>query len=144
MLSVCLNIGFILFGSYYYMKEKAEVKQQRGFTEKGMHMSFYRELKLSQEQEAEIDKLFDDYFRTQIEMRKENKKLRNELIGVLAGRDKPDEEKLNLILEQIAGVKRKREQATVAHLMRVKGLLTEEQSKRMFLMLFEQTRGEKE
>ena len=143
MISICMNIGFIFFGTYYYAKERSE-NRQRGFSEKGMHLSFYRELKLSQGQEAEINKLFEDYLKTQTEMKKENKRLRNELIGILAGENKPDEEKLNLILEQIAGVKKKREQATVNHLMRVKGILTEKQARMMLLALTEQTRREKE
>jgi len=142
VLSICLNIGFIIFGSYYYMKERAEAKQQRGFTEKGMHISFYRSLQLSPEQEREIDKLFDDYLKRQSEMKKENKNLRNELISMLAGEEYPDKGNLNRILERIGALKKSREQTTVEHLLKVKAVLAKEQASRMFLLLL--SRSEKE
>lgn len=140
LFSICLNIGFILFGSYYYIKERAEGTYQRGFSKRGMHMSFYRDLNLSPEQEAKIKKLLEGYFKEQSSMRTENKNLRNELIYTIAREKKTDQKKLNQILERIAMLKKNREKATVEHLLKVKELLTEEQADKMFSKLIEQTK----
>lgn len=144
LFSIFLNIGFVFLGSYYYMKEQAERKEQRGFTEKGRHISFYRNLGISDEQEKEIEKLLNDYLPEQNEMKLENRKLRNELVNMIAGENAADDEKIDTIFLRIAFLKERREKATFEHLVKVKEILTEEQSQKMFSKLIQETKKEKD
>ncbi len=130
--SICLNIGFILLGSYYYFKGGTENRWHEGVPKERKYMAFYRKLGLSAGQEVEIKKLLKDYLDEQSRMRTENIDLHKQLIYILAGERKPDKEKLNQILRRIVALKKNREQATVEHLLKVKALLTQEQAKKMF------------
>ena len=126
------------------MKEQAEHKQQRGFTETGRHLSFYRGLGISDAQETEIEKLLNDYLVKENEMKAENRKVRNDLVNMIAGNEKQDEEKLDVLFLRIAFLKESREKTTFEHLLKVKEILTVEQSQKMFSKLMEETKKEKD
>lgn len=143
LFSVFLNIGIIILSFYYYMEGKAERKDQRGFTEKGRHISFYRNLGISDEQEKKIDGLLDDYLSKENVMKSENRKLRNELVTIISGEKEPDNKKLDSLYFRIAFLKELREKTTFEHLLKVKEILTVDQSQEMFSKLKQETRDEK-
>jgi len=144
ILSICLNIGFILLGSYYYLKEHTERSYKKGFVGKEGRLFFFRDLNLTPEQDRTIDPLLDDYFKKQSELKKLNKKLQNELLLVAARTGEVDEKRLEQILEDIGTTKRNRDEATVRHLLMIKKNLTEEQANKLFSKLLSQMEREKE
>lgn len=144
ILSICLNIGFILLGSYYYLKEQTERNYKKGFVGKEGRISFFRDLNLTPEQDRAIDLLLGDYFKKQSELKKSNKKLQNELLLIAAKTGEVEEKRLDQILEDIATTKRNREEATLRHLLMIKKTLNEEQANKMFSKLLSQMEREKE
>jgi len=77
-------------------------------------------------------------------MKLENRKLRYELVDMIAGETVSDDEKLDTIFLRIAFLKERREKVTFEHLLKVKEILTKEQSQKMFSLLIQETKKEKD
>jgi Spy/CpxP family protein refolding chaperone len=139
LFSVAMNLGLFLFAVYFLVVEKADKREGR----KGLHMSFYHKLDLPPEQTADIQKLVREYAEDQKKMRRENKGLEKELIDLLMEKE-PDRQRLDQVLDQMASLKRRREEQTFEHLMKVRSLLTEEQAQRMFSSLLSHAEKERD
>jgi Spy/CpxP family protein refolding chaperone len=133
--SVAMNLGFSVFAVYFYIVEKNEGKE--GLKAHGQDISFYQKLGLSEAQDARVQHLVREYARGQIVLKRQNRNLEQDLLTILMEKD-IDRARAIRTLDEIASLKRAREEMTFEHLLAVKGVLTEEQARKMFKMLLRQ------
>ena len=141
LFSVAMNVGFSLFAVYFHVAESAERRDAHKGSDR--HMSFYRRLDLSADQTANIEKLIREYAPEQRKMKGENKNLEKALITVLMEKE-PDRRQADQILDQMASLKRSREEMTFEHLMKVRSLLSDRQAREMFSSLLQHAEKERD
>jgi Spy/CpxP family protein refolding chaperone len=130
LFSVAMNLGIFAFALYHYAAQGPHRKEWH----KDRHQRFYERLELSPRQAAQIDALVEEYMERKRELGKEDRNLERELL-VLLREEVPDSGKLDNILDQMASLRRRREELTFRHLAKVRDLLTDKQAEKMFSIL---------
>ncbi len=137
--SVATNLCFSVAAVYFYLLEKDE----GGLKARGQDISFYQELRLSEAQDARVRHLVREYARRQKTLKRQNGNLERELLTLLMAKD-VDRERVAHTLNEIADLKRAREEMIFEHLTAIRGLLTKEQARKLFEMLLAQSEKRRE
>jgi len=133
LFSVALNIGFVAFGSWQFFHGAWRHSHDASHFHKAKwNDHLFKRLDLSGDQRTKIDTLLADYAAKRSQLRKDKRLARTELTRLLAQYTSDDQPAVTALVEQMAALKKTQIQLSTDHLLRVRAVLTPDQSRRFF------------